>query len=83
MENATQSTSAMNQDSELAARLNDLETQLAYQDDTLAEMEKTILHQQNAIQALERKLSLLSEYLKSLREPAVKPLNEEAPPPHY
>jgi len=68
---------------ELQTRITELETTLAYQDDTIIAMEKSLAHHQQAIQSLERKLLLLSDYIKSVRDTAVKPLNEETPPPHY
>lgn len=67
----------------LEQRIAELEIAIAFQDDTLAETQKTLAYQQQAIQGLERKLLLLSEYIKSLREDPIKPLNEETPPPHY
>ena len=67
----------------LEKRVAELEMTLTFQDDTISELEKTVAYQQQAIQTLERKLNLLGEYLKSLREDPIKPLNEETPPPHY
>jgi SlyX protein len=64
-------------------KVMDLEIKLSYQDEALQAMEQTIAAQHQSIQGLERKLTLLAEYLKSLKEDPIKPLSEEVPPPHY
>ena len=70
-------------DSQLIERVNELEILVAYQDDTLQATQQTLQIQQRQIQQLERQLNLLTDYLKSLKEPQIKALNEETPPPHY
>lgn len=69
----------------LQQQVENLEIKLAFQEDTLDAMEKTLAHQQMKIQSLERKLDLLSDFLKAMRseQAAVKPFEEETPPPHY
>lgn len=69
----------------LQKQVENLEIKLAFQEDTLEAMEKTVAHQQMKIQSLERKLDLLSDFLKAMRteQTAVKPFEQETPPPHY
>lgn len=68
---------------ELNNKIMDLEIRLSYQDETLEAMEKTLAAQHQSIQGLTRKLNLLGNYLRSLKEDPIKPLSEEVPPPHY
>lgn len=68
---------------ELNQRLTQLEIRLSYQDESIEAMESTLASQHQSIQQLNRKLTLLGDYLKSLKDDAIKPLSEETPPPHY
>lgn len=70
-------------DANLIERINELERLLAYQEDSLQATQHSLQIQQQQIQRLEQQLNLLSDYLKSLKEPQIKALNEETPPPHY
>lgn len=68
----------------LEARLLEMEIQQTYQDSAIEALEKTVAQQHQEIQLLNKKLSLLSEYIKSLpKESNLKPLEDENPPPHY
>lgn len=67
----------------LEARIAELEIKQAFQENTIEELERSIVYQQQENQKFERKLTLLGDYLKSLRQDPIKPLNEETPPPHY
>ncbi len=59
----------------------------AFQEDSLEAMEKTIMQQHMEIQNLQNKMTLLSDYLKALRQEAgqggIKSPEDEVPPPHY
>lgn len=68
---------------DVAERLQHLEVTQAFQDDTLEALQQTVAQQHQEIQMLQRQLKLLSEYLKTLREEAVRDPSQEAPPPHY
>lgn len=69
----------------LEAKIADLEIKLAYQEETLEALEKTLAQQTQDNLALERKFKIMTEYLKGLKTEgeAIRPLNEETPPPHY
>lgn len=64
-------------------RLIDIETKLAYQDDLIEEMNKTLYRQQQQIERLEAICEALAGQLRALHEAG----NERAPaherPPHY
>jgi SlyX protein len=63
-------------------RLIDLEIKVAYQEDLLQDLNKTIAQQQHQIFLLEKTCQLLHERIKSFR---VELTNEaiDPPPPHY
>ena len=66
---------------ELRARVDTLETRLAYQDETIEQLNQTITAQWKQIDALTRQLAQLNERLQETEANAPGPANE--PPPHY
>ena len=60
-------------------RLNDLETRLAFQDDSLAKLSDALIGQQQRILQLEKTLELVIGQLNDLRQTDP----EDEPPPHY
>jgi SlyX protein len=65
----------------LSERIDVLETRLAYQDETIETLNKTITAQWQQIDALSRQLAALGERLSEAEANAPGPANE--PPPHY
>jgi SlyX protein len=62
-------------------RLDALETRIAYQDQTIEELNATITEQWRVIETLTRKLTTMEEQVRSgafIADPAT-----EKPPPHY
>ncbi|WIJ26020.1 SlyX family protein [Devosia sp. RR2S18] len=71
----------MSSQNELSERLETLETRIAFQDQTIEELNSTITAQWRQIDLLTRKLELLEEQVRSgsyIADPST-----EAPPPHY
>jgi SlyX protein len=67
--------------SDLTARLETLETRVAFQDQTIDELNLTITAQWRQIDLLTRKLDTVEQQLRSgvqIADPA-----SEQPPPHY
>jgi SlyX protein len=64
------------------ARLTDLETRLAYQDDTLDKLDAVIAVQAQRIARLESALERLAQRLDGLQRPAPAEVSDERPP-HY
>lgn len=65
-------------------RLIDIETKLAFQEDTVQALNDVVCRQQKQIDQLEAQVRRLAERLKQLAEaqtPASPPLDEK--PPHY
>ena len=71
----------MSEIEELRARVDTLETRLAYQDETIEQLNQTITAQWKQIDALIRQLAQLNERLQETEASAPGPANE--PPPHY
>ena len=65
----------------LGDRIDTLEARLAFQDDTIETLNKTITDQWTKIDALTRQLMALSERLREAESQMPRPANE--PPPHY
>jgi SlyX protein len=68
---------------ELSERIDALESRLAYQDQTIEQLNETITAQWKQIDALTRQLTTLSERLQEAEAnaPVSAPANER--PPHY
>ena len=66
----------------LEARVMDLESRLAFQDDTIQALNDVLVMQQNAVDRLQMQMAAL---LKRQEEMGgqVESFEEEAPPPHY
>lgn len=64
-------------------RLIELETRLAFQDNSLQELNAVVVRQQREIDALTRELEMLKAQLRTLAPDLVVNRADEAPPPHY
>lgn len=63
-----------------SSRLDALETLVAHQEKTIAELNETITAQWRKIEALERQIAKLLDEIQHIRAPREAP---EPPPPHY
>jgi SlyX protein len=64
-------------------RLAELETRIAFQDNTIQALNEVIIRQQDKLDQLEQVVALLKDRVNALQPPAVAPMDEETPPPHY
>lgn len=64
-------------------RLDELETRIAFQDDTIQALNDVCTRQQEELSQLTRELEKLKAYVQTLTPPAVAHESEETPPPHY
>lgn len=64
-------------------RLIELETRLAFQDNSLQELNAVVVRQQREIDTLTRELEMLKAQLRTLAPDLVANRADEAPPPHY
>jgi SlyX protein len=64
-------------------QIADLQTRLAFQDDTAQEMTRTLVIQQREIDGLKREMEELKRQLRQLTPSMVADNSEETLPPHY
>ena len=68
----------------MEARLNELETKVAFQDDLVEELNRVVAAQQLQIDLLQQQLQLLYGHVRSLSPADIAPPSaEEERPPHY
>lgn len=68
---------------QLEARVESLETQLAFQDDVIEQLNTEITNLNMQQQTMAKQISLLAEKFKSQKGSIVASESEETPPPHY
>jgi len=73
----------MMSDTALAARLDQLEIRIAYQDETIETLNQTITEQWQDIDRLKRQLARLDDRLREAESRPVGAPQNEPPPPHY
>lgn len=66
---------------DLEAQIIDLQTRLAYQEDTLMQLNDVMAQQQGQLDRISQALRSLSQQFKDLRENGGS--GAEPPPPHY
>ena len=64
-------------------RIAELETQVAFQEDTIQTLNDIVTRQQLQIGKLELEVQALAAQLRQLNDAMRRPEAEEAPPPHY
>ena len=64
-------------------RLVELEVRVAFQDQTIQQLNEAVTSQQAQIDRLVRELVMLKSQLTSLAPALVIPQEDEKPPPHY
>ena len=64
-------------------KIIDLEIRLTHQEDHIAELDKIIYQQQQAIDLLQEQIRHLQNKLKNIGEQNILSPSEESPPPHY
>ena len=68
---------------EFEARLNELETRLAFQDDTIQALNDVVTQQDQALQQLQRAVELLARRQADLAASIPGGAEDDQPPPHY
>ncbi|MHA7815298.1 MAG: SlyX family protein [Pseudohaliea sp.] len=70
-------------DEKLQAALEALQTELAFQGDTLHALDQAYAEQQQALLELKKQVSLLAARVRALDERVPAGDGDEPPPPHY
>ena len=68
---------------DLEARLDELETRLAFQDDVINTLSEQVARQEMDIRELWEAKRLLHKQLKDVSPSNIKSEQDETPPPHY
>ncbi len=68
---------------QLKARINDLECQLAFQEQTVEELNDALSQQQIQLTRIQEQMSFMVSKVKSLSSSNLADESEETPPPHY
>jgi SlyX protein len=68
---------------QLKARINDLECQLAFQEQTVEELNDALSQQQVQLTRMQEQMSFMVNKVKSLSSSNLADESEETPPPHY
>lgn len=69
--------------SDLARRVEELEIKVAFQDDTIDQLNRLVVEQQEELSKFKLQLSWLANKLKEAQTSNVASEAEETPPPHY
>lgn len=67
----------------LASRIDELESQLAFHDETIESLSSTVARQDQEIFELKHQFKRLSERLKEMGETAAGAAPQDETPPHY
>lgn len=67
----------------LEERLTEIESRVAFQDDTIQQLNDVIVRQQQDIEQLTEELQLLKQQMQALAPSLVVDQAQETPPPHY
>ena len=68
---------------DIEQRIIELETKVAYQDETIEILNDEIKTHQVAMAKMQRQLELMAGKVKDLQPSSVASMAEETPPPHY
>jgi SlyX protein len=66
-----------------SSRLDALEIRIAYQDEVIEELNKTVTSQWKEIDRLTREIAKLSERIAQAEQSVGEDVSDEPPPPHY
>ena len=64
-------------------RLTELETRMAFQDDTIQKLNDVVVAQQDQLDRMFEELKYLNEKIKAIGSGLVASEDQETPPPHY
>lgn len=67
----------------MESRLAELESMVAFLDDTVQGLNAVVVRQQHEIEQLRQQLTVLRDKLKEFTPELVVPQSQETPPPHY
>ncbi len=72
-----------NEDKKLEVKVNDLECQIAFQEQTIEELNDALSQQQLQLSKIQEQMVFMVSKIKSLNTSNLADPSEETPPPHY
>ncbi|MFC0322728.1 SlyX family protein [Gallibacterium melopsittaci] len=72
-----------NEHSLLSQRIDELEMKVAFQENTLEQLNQSLIEQQFMIEKMQLQLRYLAQKLKDIQPSNIATAAEETPPPHY
>ncbi len=73
----------MDSSAQMQQRIDELESRQAFQDEHIQQLNDIIARLQLEVMGLGERLTLSERRLQEITPSLLKPLSEEAPPPHY
>jgi len=67
----------------MTQRIEELESQLAFQEHTVQTLNEIVTRQQGEIEKLQQDMQAIIAQIRLLNDAVRRPSSEEAPPPHY
>ena len=67
----------------MSEEIADIQSRLAFQEETLTQFTLTVARQQNELAYLKAELKQLKEQLREMESDRFSPPGDEPPPPHY
>ncbi|WP_455201938.1 SlyX family protein [Kaarinaea lacus] len=67
----------------MEGRITELESRVAFQDDTIQKLNDVIVDQQQQIDQISAQMAVLKEQIKTLSPEMLADESQETPPPHY
>lgn len=67
----------------LTLRIEDLESKVTFQDETIEQLNQSLINQQKKFNQLTQLVERLTQQLQDSNQPSIIETNQEEPPPHY
>jgi SlyX protein len=68
---------------DIAGRIDNLEMQIAYQNEVIDVLNKTVIEQWTKLDQALARIKLLEDRLREIQASVVRDVADEVPPPHY
>lgn len=73
----------MSENQQLQQRIDQLESQLAFQEDTISQLNREVAEHTESMMRMQAQVKYLADRLRSIQPSNIATQAEETPPPHY